>query len=307
MFFNKKKISVAVHSGKFHADDVFSVATLSLYLNIPPEDFDIKRTRDVETIKKADYVFDVGFLNNGETRFDHHQKGGAGVRSDNIPYASFGSVWKKFGEKICGDKLVADRIDKKIIEPLDAEDSGVNITTCLFKDVSHFTVSDLIYHFNPTWKEDLNKIDESFLKAVKFAKSILEREIKRAKDTLEEFKIAESIIKDKYEKTEDKRIILIEDDLPWKEIVNKFKEPLFVIVNSDVDKTWRVYGVRDDMKVFNYRKYLPESWAGKEKEDLALVSGVKDAIFCHTARFLCAAKTLEGAVEMARKAVESKS
>ena len=304
MFFNKK-ISVAVHNGKFHADDVFSVATLSLYLDISPEDFDIRRTRDIEIIKKSDYALDVGFVNDGETRFDHHQVGGAGVREDGIPYASFGSMWKKFGEKICGSKSVADRIDKKVIEPLDAGDSGVDITKCLCGDVSPFTVSDFIYHFNPTWKEGNLDINDSFLKAVKIAKNILEREIKRAKDIIEEIEIAEKIIRKKYEESEDKRIVVLENDIPWREIVNKYKEPLFVVIKIETDENWRVYSVRDDLSVFKNRKDLPESWAGKEKEELALISGVKDAMFCHTARFVCAAKTFDGAMEMAKIAVNN--
>jgi uncharacterized UPF0160 family protein len=304
MFFNKK-ISVVVHSGKFHADDVFSVATLSLYLNISPEGFDIKRTRDIEIIKKADYVFDVGFINDGETRFDHHQKEGAGVRDDGIPYASFGSIWKKFGEKICGSKEVLERIDKKIVEPLDAEDNGVNITKCLCEGVAPFTVSDFIYHLNPTWKEGSTDINKSFLKAVKIAKTILEREIIRAKDAIEEIKMAEKIIEEKYNKAEDKRIIVLENDIPWREIIKKYSEPLFVVIKIETDENWRVYAVRDDLTVFKNRKDLPESWAGKEKEDLALITGVKDAMFCHKALFVCSAETLEGATSMAKIAVNN--
>ncbi|MFA6797262.1 MAG: MYG1 family protein [Candidatus Paceibacterota bacterium] len=305
IFFNKKKKSVAVHSGRFHADDVFSVAALSLYLNVDIEELEIKRTRDIEIIKKADYVFDVGFINDGETRFDHHQEGGAGTRDNGVPYASFGSMWKKFGEKICGDKKVSERIDKKIIESLDAEDNGVNITKCLFDNVSHFTLSDLIHDFNPTGKKDISNVDKIFVETVKFARNILEKEIKRTKNLIEEFEIAKDIIKKIYEETEDKRILVLEGDLPWKEIVNKFKEPLFVVVKNDSDKTWRVYTIRDDLNVFKNRKDLPESWAGKEKEELALISGVKDAMFCHIKRFLCSARTFDGAMEMAKFAVNN--
>lgn len=304
MFFNKRK-KIVVHTGKFHPDDVFSVAALSIYLKVDPKDLDIKRTRDIELIKDADYVFDVGFINDGETRFDHHQEGGAGVRDDGIPYASFGSMWKKFGEIICDSKEVALRIDKKIIEPLDADDNGVNITKCLFDDINHFTVSDLIYHFNPTGREGLKNIDDYFLNAVIFARKILEREIKRAKDTVEEFKIAEKIIKKKYEESEDKRIIVLEDDLPWKEIINKFEEPLFVVIKNEPDNHWRVYTIRDDLTIFKNRKDFPESWAGKEKEELALITGVKDAMFCHIKKFVCSAKTFDGAMSMAKVAVNN--
>ena len=55
-FFSKKKI-VVTHNGTFHADDIFSAATLSILLD---GKIKIIRTRDAEIISKADYVFDVG-------------------------------------------------------------------------------------------------------------------------------------------------------------------------------------------------------------------------------------------------------
>ena len=67
------------HSGKFHADDVFSAALLTI---LNP---DIKIERGFEVPEDFDgIVFDIGF---GE--FDHHQQDRA-VRENNIPYAAFG-------------------------------------------------------------------------------------------------------------------------------------------------------------------------------------------------------------------------
>lgn len=306
MFWKKKKIKIAVHSGKFHADDVFSVATFCIYKNISPNNLDINRTRDEEEIKKADYVFDVGFKYDGERRFDHHQEGWAGKRDGGIPYASFGSLWKSLGEKICDGKEVAEYIDKKIIESLDAEDNGIILYNNIYDDVFPFTVSDLIHHMNPTDKEGVDKIDKFFIKAVEFAITILKREIKRAKDIVEVKHVAKVEIEKIYNSTEDKRILTLDKDLPWKDIVNKYDEPLFVISKNFSDGGWRIDAVKDNPKIFRNRKDFPESWAGKEKDELALISGVKDARFCHIRRFLCTTKTFEGAMEMARKAVASK-
>ena len=108
---NKKLIT---HNGSFHADDIFACATLSLMLEKAGEKFEVIRTRDEEIIKTGDYVFDVGGIyDENLNRFDHHQIGGAGKRQGGIEYSSFGLVWKKFGEEICGSKEVALTIDKK--------------------------------------------------------------------------------------------------------------------------------------------------------------------------------------------------
>ena len=64
------------HSGKFHADDVFSSALL-LYLN--PE---IRLTRGNKVPEDFDgIVFDIG-----RGRYDHHQKDSR-IRENGIPYA----------------------------------------------------------------------------------------------------------------------------------------------------------------------------------------------------------------------------
>lgn len=296
-----KKTSVVVHSGEFHADDVFAVATLAVFLGVELDELDIKRTRDEEVLNSADYVLDVGFVNDGETRFDHHQEGGAGERENGVPYATFGLIWKKFGEKICGNKETADLIEKKIVEPVDAEDNGVDIYKSLFKDVRPFTYPRVIYAMNPTWKEGGENNYEDFLKAVGLTKNILEREIKRAKDFME----GKPIVLQKYNEAKDKRIIILDGEYPYRKILKDFKEPLYVVKKSGVDGNYGVYCVKDDPGSFISRKDLPESWAGKTGEELARITGVKDAVFCHTKRFMCVAGSIEGAVEMAKIAVNN--
>lgn len=50
--------TVATHSGAFHADEIFAVATLMLALK--KEEVFVVRTRDPKTYEKADFVIDVG-------------------------------------------------------------------------------------------------------------------------------------------------------------------------------------------------------------------------------------------------------
>ena len=61
--------------------------------------------------------------------------------------------------------------------------------------------------------------------------------------------------------------------------------------------------VRNDEAVFENRKDLPRVWGGLRGVEFAEVSGVFDADFCHKGLFLAAAKSKEGAVELAKKAI----
>ena len=76
-FLNTKK-KIVVHSGTFHSDDVFAVATLRIKFN---DKIKVTRTREMNIIDKADIVCDVGNIYDPENgRFDHHQTGGACYR-----------------------------------------------------------------------------------------------------------------------------------------------------------------------------------------------------------------------------------
>jgi uncharacterized UPF0160 family protein len=54
---------------------------------------------------------------------------------------------------------------------------------------------------------------------------------------------------------------------------------------------------------FTNRRSLPQAWAGLQAEELASLTGVEDAVFCHGARFLVVARTREGIRELARQAL----
>ena len=124
------------HNGSFHADDIFACATLSLVLEKEGQEFEVIRTRDEETIKNGDYVFDVGGIYNPKiNRFDHHQKSGAGKRENGIEYSSFGLVWKKFGKELTGSEKIAELIDKHLVSSIDAHDNGLDLVEIKY-DVS---------------------------------------------------------------------------------------------------------------------------------------------------------------------------
>ncbi|HRH25138.1 MAG TPA: MYG1 family protein, partial [Candidatus Paceibacterota bacterium] len=123
---SSKNFVIVTHDNLFHLDDLFACAIIQIYLDKKEEKYSIIRTRDKEVISNADYVVDVGDIYDASlNRFDHHQKGGAGARENNIPYASCGLVWKRYGELIAGSRIIADILDAKVFQVLDADDNGL--------------------------------------------------------------------------------------------------------------------------------------------------------------------------------------
>ena len=292
---------IITHSGNFHADEVFAVASLTLLLG----DIDVLRTRDDKVIESAgadDYVIDVGAKYEPEKkRFDHHQEGGAGTRKNGVPYASFGLVWREYGEKICGSRKAAEKIDEKLAQPIDLGDNGLEVCKPVVDGVLEYPIWRVIDLWRPTWKEEGGQ-DGSFKEAVKFAKWVLEREIKRTLDGLESDKIVEQV----YKNSEDKRIMVFERQMPFKDFLLKYKEPLFVISPDPQNGgNWRITAMYSDNRSFSRRKYFPENWAGKRNSEFAETSGVPDAVFCHNHRFIAVAKSKEGALALAMLATES--
>lgn len=292
----EKKIKLVTHNNRFHADDVS--ATAALFLLLGEKNCEVIRTRDEEIIKSGDYVYDVGGIYDDEkNRFDHHQKDFDGKRENGIPYSSFGLVWKRYGKKVCGSEKIADKIDEEIVQPIDALDSGVEVCESVYDNIYPYTITRMISVFNLVWTEDKD-FNSLFLTAVGIVKQVLEREIiiKTAEED------SEVILEEIYDKTKDKRIIVLEKNYSWKNVLSRYLEPLFVVEKRD--NRWSVNAVRNDINSFKNRKDFPESWAGKGGKELAEITGVKDAIFCHKARFICSAKSKEGAMKLARLALK---
>ncbi len=289
--------TIVTHNGGFHADDVFAVATLLLHLK--NQDITVVRTRDKDVIEKGDFVVDVGGVYDPKTnRFDHHQIGGAGERDSGIPYAAFGLVWKHFGEELSGGEETMLALDALLATPLDAIDNGIDLVSPLVGKVFPYEISDAVRAFLPTWEEKVS-VDERFNQAVDFARTLLSREIVRvsAKRKGEQFTVSA------YHASGDKRLVVLDVDYPWKEVLARFPEPIFVV--HPEEGGWRLYCVRDNPKQFMNRKDLPEEWAGLRDEALAKVSGVSDAVFCHRNRFMAVARSRAGAVALAQRALEN--
>ncbi|PIQ92766.1 MAG: metal-dependent hydrolase [Parcubacteria group bacterium CG11_big_fil_rev_8_21_14_0_20_39_22] len=291
-------VKVATHNGKFHPDDVCAVAVLSIFHN---GNIEVLRTRDSKIVVNADMVVDVGGIyDTGSGRFDHHQQGGAGVRENGIPYASFGLVWKEYGPKLCDANMeVVNKIDEEIVGPIDANDNGIDNPCVETGGLTPLSFGGAISLFNSIWKEKDGAQDSNFLKAVDFAKSVIERAIEKGKAGSE----ASTLVKDAYQTSSDKRIIELDARYPWKEALSEYPEPLFVILPDELNNNWRAIAVPKEPHSFACRKPFPQSWAGKSDEELQKETGVEDATFCHNGRFIVVAKSKEGVISLVKKAI----
>lgn len=293
------KIKIVTHNSKFHTDDIFAVATLMLVLG--EDNVEVIRSRDPEVIKTGDYVVDVGLVHDHDLhRYDHHQEGGAGKRDNGVPYASFGLVWKHFGEQICGNTDLANRIDQLLVQPIDAGDNGVKTFNKTIDGVNPYTIGAFLDTYNPSWKNEDNIRIKEFLIAVSHAKDLLKRIIVKEKDYFE----ADKLVVDLYNMAEDKRLIVMDKYLPSNETLCRFPEPLFTVYPQG-DGKWVIKGLKCDEESFDYRKYLPKSWSGKNGEELEKISGVVGANSCHNALFIATAKTKEAVFKMAEIALNS--
>ena len=266
------------HSGKFHADDVFSSALL-LYLN--PEIRIIRGNKVPEDFDGI--VFDIG-----RGRYDHHQKDSS-IRENGIPYAAFGLLWEELGAEILGEEL-AQKFDESFVQPLDNNDNTGEKNE----------LATLIGNFNPTWDAQGGN-DEAFFQAVSVAGMILENKFerylgneradKRVEEILEEHQKA--ILSGEKSK-EEARILILPEFVPCQKRLSE-TDIAFVIFPSNRGG----YCIQPQKKEYslNYKCSFPVEWLGLENEELVAATGLSSAGFCHKGGFLMTTGTLEDAVK----------
>ena len=309
---------IVTHGGKFHADDAWAVAVLSVLF----PDAEIIRTRDPATIEAADFAIDVGGIWDPATgRFDHHQKGFTAARQSGVPYASAGLVWREYGARCVtalalahtGHQLPEDKaremayaIDAELVQYLDLADVGAAKSA-----PGGYGLSAVVSGFNPNWLDEqrLNygpAADEyrlgQFRRAMALLTDILVNSVKyRVGALLAVEQVRQS------EVLEGGRVLFLKNGaLPWTQIVRKeMPKVLFVISHSIAERRYMLHTVPVSPESFEARADLPEAWAGLRDAELAAVTGVPDATFCHNGRFIAAVKSYEGARAMAALALKA--
>ena len=244
-------------------------------------------------------------------RFDHHQKSFSEIRDDGINYSSAGLIWREYGASIVktiaktgaiDDEMTAEvvsLVDEALIRGIDARDNGQG------EKGDSMSVSSVISACNSLWDEN-EDADTCFLRACDLATAILVREIKVAMSTIRGRKLVADKIK-----TVDGPILVIDQFIGgWLEEVLNTDSPkaagLLFAVFPATNGDWNIQAIPPSKKdMMGQRKSFPDTWRGLKDEELAEVSGVKTAIFCHKAGFFAVAKTKEDAIKLAEKAVNS--
>ena len=281
----KNNASAFTHSGKFHADDVFSAALL-LYLN--PE---INISRENKVPEDFDgIVFDIG-----RGQYDHHQKDSR-VRENGVPYAAFGLLWEALGEKILGQEL-AEKFDQSFVQPLDNNDNTGEKNE----------LATLIGNFNPAWDAQGGN-DEAFFQAVSVAGMILENKFERYRGNERADKRVEELL-EAHEKAilsgkkgkEESKILALPEFVPCQKRLSE-TQIAFVIFPSNRGG----YCIQPQKKEYsmNYKCSFPAEWLGLENEELQEVTGLKTAGFCHKGGFLMTTGELVDAVQACKLSME---
>lgn len=262
------------HGGKFHADDVFAAALLTLC----NPDITIRRGFSVPA-DFAGLVFDIG-----DGPFDHHAKNSP-VRDNGVPYAAFGLLWRALGPDLVGE-VDARRFDESFVQPLDLDDN----TGCGNQ------LATVIAAYNPRW-DSAEDPDACFAHAVALAQDMLSHKI----ETIRSVQRAATEVNAALARMK-RRIVLLDRFAPWKQQLIPSKAR-FVVYPSQRGG-WAAQAVPAAFGSPALKVPFPAHWAGAPEQDLPGLSGIETLRFCHAGRFLITAGTREDAVAACEAAME---
>lgn len=298
-------VTLATHSGTFHADDIFAYAILQAAHGGSAQ---LVRSRDQATLDQADIVFDVGgSCDPSRHRYDHHMRDRP-LRGSGEPFSSAGLVWQDFGRRAIDALLdgsvpgdtdrhaaiddVWTRLDQGLIRDVDLMDNGAMAPV-----PGHF--SSLLEAFNPSFVETERDETQAFLAASQLAHQVLCRAIAQALAA----HLAADTVKRASQSGDDPRIIVLERRVPWEDAIFDLGLDQALYVVRPAGTGWTCSAVPPERGSFAQRLPLPDAWGGLRDDDLVRISGVADAGFCHPARFVCGAKSRDGTIALAQKAV----
>lgn len=329
---NIEECNAITHDGIFHPDDVFACAILSL---LYPE-IVLMRTRDrsIIKLKRTDaIIFDVGLVYDPiSSSFDHHQEGFDKRRpGGGLKYASAGLIWLEFGDKILEKMLrerfgycpgpgyieaIKARVDKSLLANIDAHDTGEKLNFYTSNVAGYISKKNLI------WETDDPKAKNNgaFIEAVHYAKKILETEIISAISV----EHGKAVIKKYVEAIEDEETEILV--LPrfvggWASQITSMNTgvakrlKIVVMPSFPEGDLWFARAIPDsrcdDDELNGFggkcRMLFPESWRTLSEKGFKLETGVIDATFCNKDGSFAAARTQEGAIQLAKLALEIKN
>jgi len=321
---------IGTHNGTFHCDEALAVYLLRLTQEYA--EADLKRTRDPAILDTCTIVVDVGGIyDEAKQRFDHHQRGFTEVfgHGFDTKLSSAGLVYKHFGKEIIANQLKTTVVDSRIetlwlklykefIEAIDAIDNGISQYPV---DVPpkyriRTDVSARVGYLNPAWNQrvDAKTVDTLFLKASALVGGeFADRLAYYANAWLPARDIVAAGLKARGNADPSGKIILFETYAPWKEhlfelesdlAIGENEKPIYVIYPDETGGQWRVQAVPVASESFESRRALPEVWCGLRDDELSKASGIDGCVFVHASGFIGGNKTKDGALKLAKLALE---
>ncbi|KAF1940191.1 MYG1 protein-like protein [Clathrospora elynae] len=233
--------------------------------------------------------------------------------------------------------LLYEKIYTDFIEAFDANDNGINVLAP--KDLEKaglekkfedrgFSIASVVNRYNyggksatadDTKTPEAKQADEDmrFLRASQF---VGEQFLYELTNRAEAWLPARHQVKQAYDARlqydSQGRILVLHDGMPWADHLYNFEKEtqqpqgvaphvLYVLFPEDKPEgKWRIRAVSKENGGFENRKDLPDAWKGVRDEQLDQVSGIPGCVFVHAAGFIGGNKSFDGALAMAKKALE---
>lgn len=306
-------MKLVTHNGNFHYDEVLATVILTM---IYPES-KVTRSRDPKVIDEGDIIYDVGGVFDPETkRFDHHQKTFKETFSPehSTKLSSAGLIYKYFCNELFkiygfgGNHMLYEEIKLKVYNTFflyaDAIDNGQSI----FGEIIPRTLASLVAGFNVYDCKKESELEALQNKAFNAAREIVQTDFLNYmnyifKEFIPSYDLVYNEMKDL---TGDIYITNLKGstDLIFN-IDEKLKKNLkYIIFKNKSD--FRVLALPIQRGSFVTRAPLLEKWRGLRDDELSKISGIDGCLFVHATGFTGGNKTLNGAIKMCEKSLESR-
>eukprot|EP00533_Pseudo-nitzschia_delicatissima_P008658 CAMPEP_0116084928 /NCGR_PEP_ID=MMETSP0327-20121206/4057_1 /TAXON_ID=44447 /ORGANISM="Pseudo-nitzschia delicatissima, Strain B596" /LENGTH=345 /DNA_ID=CAMNT_0003575893 /DNA_START=176 /DNA_END=1213 /DNA_ORIENTATION=- len=327
---------IGTHSGSFQADEAMGCFLLR---QLPEYRLSrIVRSRDPKILETCDIVIDVGGVyDHDKLRYDHHQRGyderfdeGKDGNGRCTKLSASGLVYRHYGKEVIKahyPSLSSEHLDlvyvklyNSLLEALDAIDTGVEMSAGELVYNDSTGLSSRVGRLNPRWNEvnengEAPDPDERFLKASDLCgQDFVSVMTKIVESDLPAREVVEKAVLERLKTDASGEIICFPSGgLPWKghlyelEKQHKLDKLVKFVLYTDQGGMWRVQAVTVEGTLFENRLGLPEEWRGVRDEDLEKLTNIKGCRFVHAAGFIGGNTFYEGALEMARVALQQSS
>lgn len=231
--------------------------------------------------------------------------------------------------------LLHEKLYEDFVEAFDGNDNGISVydpaalrkadITERFADRG-FSIASVVSRYNHaplpagtllSSEGDQAEEDARFLRASSFVGEQFALEIDSAFSRwLPARAVVKKAFNTRHQYDSKGRIIVIPyrvDGVPWADHLYSLEEEenvkgqvLFALFaeNGEPDSRWRIRAVSLQPGSFENRKGLPEPWRGVRDQELSTLSGVPGSIFVHASGFIGGNATFDGALQMAKLAVD---